>query len=336
MLAVDGHIKVESIMAGKLRRYHGMSLLRQLIQVRTIVLPNAIDALKMTGGTVQSLAKLLMWRPDVVFTKGGFVCLPVGVAARLLRIPLVIHDSDAHPGLTSRILSRWATSIATGAPLKYYSYPKARSHYIGIPVSSMAKPFSVQKQRDAKQSLGFDEHEPLIVITGGGLGAKTINDATMQVLDDLLSFTSVALIAGRDNVDDLSKRAGKKRNFQIHGYVSPDTMQQMLGAADIVISRAGATTLLELAALAKPSIIVPNEHLTGGHQLKNAEVYRKAKAIIVLENARLQAEPLSLVDVVNATLLNKSTLKQLSTNIHAFAKPNASKDMAKLIVGAVK
>ena len=83
-------------------------------------------------GFVQSLVKLLIWRPDVVFTKGGFVCLPVGLSAKILGIPLVIHDSDAHPGLTNRILAKWAKSIGTGAPLKHYPYPAAITRYVGI------------------------------------------------------------------------------------------------------------------------------------------------------------------------------------------------------------
>lgn len=335
MVSVDGHIKVEPIIAGKLRRYHKLSIVRQLLQVRTIVLPNLIDGLKLLVGTAQSFMKLLMWRPDVVFSKGGFVCLPVGVAAHLLKIPLVIHDSDAHPGLTSRILSRWAKVIATGAPLKHYNYPKERSHYIGIPVASTAKPFTAAQQRDTKKELGFGEHEPLVVITGGGLGAKSINDSVVKVMDDLLGFSSVALIAGRANEEELRDQLGKKKNLQLHGYVSPDTMQKMLGAADIVVSRAGATTLLELAALAKPSIIIPNERLTGGHQVKNAAVYKQAKAIVLLEDARLVAEPLSLVDAIDSTLLNKDTMKKLSKNIHEFAKPNAAKEMMQLIVGAI-
>jgi len=85
---------------------------------------NIVDFFKVVGGFFQSLYKLVVWRPDIVFTKGGYVCLPVGIAAHVLRIPLVIHDSDAHPGLTNRILSQWATAIATGAPLEYYQYPK--------------------------------------------------------------------------------------------------------------------------------------------------------------------------------------------------------------------
>jgi len=336
MVAVDGHIKVESIVAGKLRRYHKLPLIQQLLRVRTIVLPNIIDAGKLLVGTVQSFGKLLYWRPDVIFTKGGFVCLPVGVAAHILRIPIVIHDSDAHPGLTSRILSRWAVKIATGAPLKYYSYPKAKTRYIGVPVTSTTSPFSQAKQRQVKKELGFSEHEPLVVITGGGLGAANINDAAVKVMDDLLSFTSVALIAGEAHADDIKREIKSRKNLQIHGYLAMEAMQNMLGAADIVVSRAGATTLLELAALAKPSIIIPNVHLTGGHQVKNAAVYQQAKAIVLLDDAQLVAEPLSLVDAINATLLNRSTMLRLSKNIHTFAKPDAAKDMAKIILEAAK
>lgn len=336
MVAVDGHIRVEPIIAGKLRRYHKLSLVRQLMQLRTIVLPNIVDGFKLVAGFVQSVAKLLVWRPDVVFSKGGFVCLPVGIAAHILKIPLVIHDSDAHPGLTSRILSRWADVIATGAPLKHYNYPKQKSHYIGIPVASMAKPYTATKRSETKQALGFDKHEPLVVVTGGGLGAAAINHAVEQSIDDLLGFTSIALVAGQGNVDEVRSRLGKRKNLQVHGYVSPDTMQELMGAADIVVSRAGATTLLELAALAKPSIIIPNANLTGGHQLKNAEVYRQAKAIVVVDDTALESSPLILVDAINATLLNASTMKSLSKNIHAFAKPDAAKDMAKLIIGAVR
>lgn len=336
MLAVDGHIKVEPIIAGKLRRYHKLTMLQQLVRLRTIVIPNVIDGAKLLAGTLQSIAKLLIWRPDVVFAKGGFVCLPVGVAARILRIPLVIHDSDAHPGLTSRILSRWAVTIATGAPLKHYNYPKRKTHYVGIPITSMNKPYTAKEQRAAKKELGFSEHEPLVVVTGGGLGATSLNEAVVQVLDDLLGFTSVALVAGKANVDKLLGSVKKRSNLQIHGYVTSDMMQQMLGAADVVVSRAGATTMLELAALAKPTVLVPNEQLTGGHQIKNAAVYQQAKAAIVIQDDQLAAEPLQLVDAINATLLNKASMKKLSTNIHMFAKPHAAKDTAMLIMKAAK
>lgn len=336
MQPIDGAIKVESIVAGKLRRYHKLSIIRQMLQVRTIVLPNIIDFFKLLAGFIQSVIKLVVWRPDVVFSKGGFVCLPVGLAATLLRIPLVIHDSDAHPGLTSRILSRWATTIATGAPLKFYSYPKERSHYIGIPVMSPPKPVSQARQRREKESFGFSQHEPLVVVTGGGLGAAALNEAVIETLDDLLSFTAVALVAGKANQETLAAQVKRHRNIRVYGYLPPQEMQRLLSAADIVVSRAGATTLLELAALGKPSVIIPNENLTGGHQIKNAAVYAKAKAIIVLENARIETNPRALTSTLDTTLLNATLTRRLSTNIRSFAKPDAAKDMARLIVEAIK
>ena len=118
----DPELPVDLIYSGKLRRYHGVSKWYALHP--TILLPNIVDMVRVAAGFVQSFFKLLRLRPDVIFMKGGFVCLPVGYAARLLRIPIVIHDSDAHPGLTNRLLAPFAKKIGTGAPLKYYKYPE--------------------------------------------------------------------------------------------------------------------------------------------------------------------------------------------------------------------
>ena len=151
----DESIQVDTIMSGKLRRYHRMPWWKQLARFRTIVWPNIRDGFKVVAGTYQSIIKLNAWRPDVIFTKGGFVCLPIGLAARIMRVPLVIHDSDAHPGLTNRILARWADRILTGAPLEYYSYPHSITRYVGIPITTtLDDPELTQDER--KQKLGFD------------------------------------------------------------------------------------------------------------------------------------------------------------------------------------
>ena len=121
----DESIPVDLVIAGKLRRYHGKSISFHLHP--SILFPNLRDGFKVMVGFFQSLFKLMKWRPDVIFIKGGYVCLPVGYAARLLRIPLVLHDSDAHPGLTNRLLSPFAKAIGTGAPLEYYNYPPEKA-----------------------------------------------------------------------------------------------------------------------------------------------------------------------------------------------------------------
>lgn len=328
---LDSTIPVHTILSGKLRRYHNLPVWRQLLRPVSILLPNIRDAFLVLCGFIQSLVKLLIWRPDVVFTKGGFVCLPVGLAARVLKIPLVIHDSDAHPGLTNRVLAKWATAIATGAPLKHYPYPKAISHYIGIPISEEFTPISDEKRAAAKEKLGFDAKRPLVVITGGGLGARRLNDAVAKRLNDMLDIASVLLISGNDQYDELRATTSETdTRFQLHAFVVSG-MEKMLGAADIVVTRAGATTILELAALARPTILVPNGFLTGGHQLKNAAAYAENGAVEVIDERELDANPQLLVDTLTSLLANPTRLKQMSKLFHQFAKPHAAKDMADII-----
>lgn len=322
---------VETIISGKLRRYNNLPLWRQLLRPVSIVGPNIRDAFLVFVGFLQSYFKLLRLRPDVVFTKGGFVCLPVGMAARALKIPLVIHDSDAHPGLTNRVLAKWAARIATGAPLKFYPYPKSITTYVGIPVGATFRPFTDVQRKELKTTLGFDAKLPLVVVTGGGLGAQRINNAVVKRLDDLLGITQVVLISGAGQYDEL--RALTPQNdshFQLHAFVS-DGMAEVLGAADVVVTRAGATTTLELAALAKPSVLIPNGYLTGGHQLKNAAVYAESGAVEIIDEHELDANPQLLVDTLGSLLANPARLREMSAAFHAFAKPHAAEDMADII-----
>lgn len=332
--AFDDTIKVETIASGKLRRYHHLTLW-QHIMWPSLMWQNVKDVFKVIGGFIQSFAKLVVWRPDVVFTKGGFVCLPVGMAAHVLRIPLVIHDSDAHPGLTNRILSRWATTIATGAPLVYYNYPASRSHYVGIPVNEAFHPYSAAEQKAAKVKWGVPSDAPLLVVTGGGLGAKRLNNTTLKALDKLQHLASVILVSGAGQYDELrAQYPHDTLTFQLHPFVH--TMPELLGAADVVAARAGATTIVELATLQKPTILVPNAALTGGHQLKNAAVYSEAQVAIVLDEDEMVDNPDLLVNAVRSYLKDPKTTKTMAKRFGEFAKTDAAKDMARLILQASK
>lgn len=332
----DSTIKVETITSGKLRRYHHLTIWQQLLKFRTIVLPNSIDMVKVAIGFIESFVRLVQWRPDVVFTKGGFVCLPIGLAARVLGIPLVIHDSDAHPGLTNRMLARWATAIGTGAPLKFYNYPATKARYVGVPVRADFAPYIPAQQVAAKQALGFSGDRPLIVVTGGGLGAKRLNMAVATSLNDLLPCTDVILISGQAQYDEMNALTPQDDpRYQLHAFVSKG-MAEMLGAADIVIARAGATTIVELAALAKPTILVPNGYLTGGHQLKNAAVYSEKGAVVVVDEEELEKRPELLIDAVLNLLADPAHMKAMGKAFYGFAKPAAAKDMAEMILAVAK
>ncbi len=319
-------------MAGKLRRYHHLTIWQQLTWP-SLVFSNLRDFFFVGVGLVQSFFKLLFWRPDVVFTKGGYVCLPVGIAARVLRIPLVIHDSDAHPGLTNRILSKWANAIATGAPLEYYPYNPQKTTYVGIPIDEKFRPFTTEEQQAAKAEWGVVVDQPLIVVTGGGLGAARINLTVAKTLKQLQKLGSVVLVAGAGQYDELRAELPQDSDtFQLYPFVT--NMHSLLGAADVVVTRAGATTILELAALAKPTILVPNAKLTGGHQLKNAAVYHDAGAALLVDEDLMEETPKLLVDAVDEVLEDAAKSRAMAERFHAFAKPNAAKDMARLILKA--
>ncbi len=331
----DTTLPVQAIVSGKFRRYYHLSVMQQLLWPKLVLL-NLRDSLLVVIGFMQSLLKLIVWRPDVVFTKGGYVCLPVGLAARLLGIPLVIHDSDAHPGLTNRVLAKWATAIATGAPLEYYTYPKERSRYVGIPIAAEFHPFSSAERRVARELWGIDRGRPLVVITGGGLGATRINNVVVETLHELLKLGSVVLVAGAGQYDELrSLTPPNDSHFQLHAFISHD-MAALLGAADVVVTRAGATTILELAALEKPTILIPNAKLTGGHQLKNAAVYAQAGAVVIVDEDEMLDNPALLSEAISGILLDTDNATKMAKKFAAFARPMAAKDMADMITAAVK
>lgn len=331
----DPNLPIRRIVSGKFRRYHHLTVIEQLLWVRLVML-NLRDSFLVLIGFIQSLVLLILWRPDVVFTKGGYVCLPVGLAARILNIPLVIHDSDAHPGLTNRILAKWASAIATGAPLEYYSYPKAISRYVGIPISDSFHPFSASERMLARKQWGIDPDDKLIVVTGGGLGAKRINDAVAEVLSELLKLGSVVLVAGAGQYDQLRALTPENDSrFQLHAFISSG-MAALLGSADVVVARAGATTILELAALERPTILIPNGKLTGGHQLKNAAVYNEAEAVKIIDEQAMEDDPNVLVTAVSDVIGNPKDSALMAQRFSKFSRPNAAKVMADMILDAAK
>lgn len=330
----DSNIPISTVLAGKFRRYNHLTKWQHLT-IPSVVFPNIRDAFFVAGGVVQSIIRLIMWRPDVVFAKGGYVCLPVGWAAWLLRIPLVIHDSDAHPGLTNRLLAPIAKRIGTGVALEHYDYPPQKSSYIGIPVSKAYHTVTAQQRAELKKSLGFDARRPLTVFVGGGLGSKQINDAVAMQLADLLKTTNVVLLSGAGQYDELrSLTPENDARFVLHAFIT-DGLPELIQAADVVVSRAGATALLELAATATPTILVPSKRLLW--QVKHAKVFVDADAVLMLDEDKFEnPDDSSLVAAVRKVLTDNALRTKLSRNLHAQARPHAARDMAAMIIRAAR
>lgn len=326
-------VVVSTIHAGKLRRYAGESILKRLFDIKTNLL-NIRDIFFIFIGIFQSLKIILSFKPDVVFAKGGFVCLPMGIAAKMLRKPIVIHDSDMRPGLTNRVLAKWAVKIATGSPLENYPYPQSRSVYTGVPIDSRFHVFTYAEQRAFKSAIGMvDIDRPLLVVTGGGLGAKSINDAISAQSKEIIRHgCSIFHITGRNNYENVIRRSKPHPHYQITPFIYKD-MHKVLGAADIVISRGSATFLQELAGLGKPTIVVPAAHL--GDQLKNAKVYEEKKAALVINDADIGRSDV-LAKTVVRLLDDESERKRLASILHTFAKPFAARDISRIILSVAK
>jgi UDP-N-acetylglucosamine--N-acetylmuramyl-(pentapeptide) pyrophosphoryl-undecaprenol N-acetylglucosamine transferase len=332
---LDPSIKFQTILSGKFRRYHHLSRLQHWM-IPSVVFPNIRDAFLVFFGSIQSFFRLLFWRPDVVFLKGGFVCVPVGIAAWILRIPIVIHDSDAHPGLANRILAPMAKRIMTGVSLDHYNYPADKSAYVGVPIDPQFVPLSDKRRQEVKLKFGFDPKRPLTIFVGGGQGSKQINDTVALHLMELVKFTNVMLLSGTKQYDELrSLTPPDNAHYRLEAFIPPQGIAELEGAADVVVCRAGASTLLELAALSKPVIVIPSKRLIW--QVKHAKLYVDMQAVYPIdEDHFLDPDDKTLVNAVKRLVTDPVLSEKLAKNLHRLARPHAGRDMAATILNAAR
>jgi UDP-N-acetylglucosamine--N-acetylmuramyl-(pentapeptide) pyrophosphoryl-undecaprenol N-acetylglucosamine transferase len=340
MVGSDQNISRQSrIFAGKFRRFHGRGILWYLGHP-SLILRNFRDFFYVIVGIVQSLFLLTFWRPDVVFVKGGYVGLPVGIGAGLLMIPVVTHDSDAIPGLTNRVVSKFAKKMAVAMPAQTYAnfYSLDKVVETGVPVrEDFIKGVMGKSANKTKASLGLKPNESLLTVVGGSLGAIRLNNAFLHSLPYILNENSNLRIywaTGKSQYKEINQKIGKDKLLSSRVEVRPffDNLADIFISSDLVVSRSGATTLAELAIVGTPTILVPNPVLTGGHQSINARVYTAKKACITVEENEIEQDPSRLGYIINDVINNDTKLNSLSNNISSFAHPKASADLARLII----
>lgn len=354
------YIIVKKVIAGKFHRYANRKFIEYFQTfghtMKDIVFGNILGFFGFVGGFLQSFVRLIPKknRPNVIFLKGGFVGLPVGIVARILKIPYVIHESDVTPGLANRILMKKAEVVAMGAK---YDLPdsddrskKAETErkkkqnwlWVGTPISDDFSSVSKARQNFLKKSNGFDIEKPLVVVTGGSQGSQHMNETIRKILPDMLKFCSVGLVAGRKYYEDMLDlkeyevwdKAKLASNFRIWNFNA--AMYELMGAADLVISRAGATTISELAALKKAVILVPFEKLPGGHQLSNAKFLEKNNAAAVISDSEMLENPEKLLLMTKNLLKNKEKMDFYAKNLSQTIKENAALELANILIGVGK
>lgn len=329
--------KVIFIRAGKLRRYHGEGW-KQLLDLPTMF-KNFIDMFKTLAGMWQSFWLLRRLRPNVVFIKGGFVGVPVGLAAALWRIPYVTHDSDALPGLANRIVAPWARVHAVALPKEVYAYPAQKTETVGVPVSHKYHVATKSEIAETRKRLGLDKAAQVLFITGGGLGAQRLNEAVADCAPDLLARYPklyIVHLAGRHKDQSL------RQTYQKH--VSGDDLDRVIvkdfvtnlydysQAADVVITRAGGTSMAEFAAQAKACVVIPNPYLTGGHQLVNAKVWTERKTIKMVREDVLMSDHHALMPPLVELLDNPDAATQLGQRLHELAQPDSAHRLAMVLL----
>lgn len=269
----------------------------------------------------ESLLLILRIKPSLVFSKGGYISVPLCIVAWCLRVPIVLHESDAVAGMGNRLLGRMATVICVGSRSALGRNP--RTVFTGNPVRVMIGHGS----RDAGRRItGFSGRKPVLLFIGGSQGAKVINDAVESQLSSLLALGDIVHITGRGKRGDIHHAHYYARELVT------DELPHLYALADIVVSRAGAGTLSELALLSKPVIVIPLRGLAQDHQQKNAHMLLKEGAVVLLAQEHIDR----LAGDIAALLHNDAKRRLLGERLHAAFPAHADATIAKVLLDARK
>lgn len=296
------------ISSGKLRRY--------------LDLKNLSDPFKVIKGLGQSMRLLRKIKPDIVFSKGGFVSVPVVLAAKLRRIPVIIHESDITPGLANKISIPAATKVCCNFPETLKYLPKEKAVLTGSPIR---QELLSGNPDSARAYCHFDSQKPVLLVIGGSSGSKAINDAIRGQLSDLLKEFQVIHLCGKGNLDNRFIGTPGYAQFE---YISQQ-LKDMFALADIVVSRAGANAICELLALRKPNILIPlSAAASRGDQILNAKSFKNQGFSYVIEEENLTKDSLLLAihtvfrqkDSYQKAMAKSGQIDSIQTIIQLFEK----------------
>ena len=263
--------------------YHGISTgkLRRYFSVQ-----NFTDPFRVLKGMNEARNLVKILKPDVVFSKGGFVSVPVVLAAKQRRVPTIIHESDMTPGLANKLSLPAATKVCCNFPETLEHLPAGKAVLTGSPIRQEL--LSGDKYK-AREFLGFTSDKPVIMVVGGSLGAVAVNEAVRQILPELLKSYQVIHLCGKGKVDESLRNLDGYAQFE---YIKEE-LRHLFALTDIVISRAGANAICELLALHKPNLLIPlSANASRGDQILNARSFERQGFSIVLEEEELNNEVL--------------------------------------------
>lgn len=295
---------------------------------------NIVDYFKTFFAIIKSIFLLYKIFPDVVFSKGGYSAVPILIAAKILSIPIVIHDSDSYPGRTTKISAKWAKRIAISYAEASEYLPKDKTAFVGnIVRKDISKPVS----NGGHEFLKLNPAVKTILVVGGSQGAKKINDTIVNSLKDMLPHYQIIHQAGSKNFDEIKsltdyllKDYEYKDRYKVYPYLNKLSLRMAAGISDIIISRAGAGFIGEIASWGVPSIIIPISKSHGDHQNKNAYNYAATGACSVIEEDNLKPHVLTLE--IERIIEDENLMKEMSEKTKEFVHEDAADKIAEEII----
>lgn len=322
-LLKEEKIKVQPIISGKIRR----NLSPQNI------IRNIIDVFKTPLGFLQSLWYLFWWMPDALFSKGGYGSVPVVLAAWLYRIPILIHESDSWPGLANRLAAKLAQRIAVSFSETQDYFPKEKTALLGSPIrlNMIKKCLSQEDRAEAKQVFEIKTQNPVIFVMGGSQGGRRINEIVLGTLPQLLKKYEIIHQCGARQYQQVVKILSQSTTPAYHLFSFLDEKQLALAylLADLVISQAGSS-IFEIAACYKPSILIPLANSAGDHQRENAFNYARSGACLVIEESNLS--PHLFLKQIDNVISDKNLSQKLISGAKGFARLDAAEKIARVLM----
>jgi len=314
------HIKFMKIPAGKIRRY--FSLL------------NISDFIKTFFGIISSFRKIYSLLPDIVFSKGGYSSFPVLFSARLLKIPVIIHESDSVPGLVTTWSGKWADRVAISFTESGRFFDQKKIINSGNPIRSGVAGGNLE---EAVQHFNLEENVSTILITGGSQGSEKINEAILSIIPQMVLKYQIIHQTGVKNFSDVSSRTkvilestALKHRYHIVPFLSEGDLKNASRAASLVLSRASAGAIFEIAAWRLPSILIPLSNSAQNHQRENAYNYAKTGACEVLEENNLT--PNILLAQIDKILNNQEKIGKMKEGAASFARSDSADIIAQEII----
>jgi UDP-N-acetylglucosamine--N-acetylmuramyl-(pentapeptide) pyrophosphoryl-undecaprenol N-acetylglucosamine transferase len=297
---------------------------------RKLTLQNMMFPLKLVSSLWKSRKIIKKFKPDAVIGTGGFASGPLLQVANSNNIPTVIQEQNSYPGITNKILSKKANAICVAYENLERFFPKDKMVFTGNPVRQDLLD-SDSKTQEGISYFKLDANKKTLLILGGSLGARRVNQLIEKELDFLLaSGVQVFWQCGKLYFEEY-KKYNDKENVQVVSFI--DRMDLIYAAADFVISRAGASSVSELCLVGKPTIFIPSPNVAEDHQTKNAKaIVDKKGAILIKENELEDQFETTFSDLIS----NENLQNELSQNIKSLAKPNATKDIVEEIIKLIK